>query len=202
MGDWLTLEVPDVTVPSRAIRSPGRTSSVALVGTSPAGVSTHVPSGARMWAVSGANATSERMALRARSRLRASMSSATAKSHITTAASGHWPIAIAPTTATDISKFMVRRRARRAWNPLRSVSRPPSAIAAVAIIATSSDRSWAPAMTTTSEPTASSPAHALMASVRFESAVSSTDPSMASTGRGRMPKPRIAASMGAGSVRS
>ena len=62
--------------------------------TSAAGRSCDAVAGPRTRAVSGARATSERMASRARSRLSASMSSARPNSQMTTAASGHCPMAI------------------------------------------------------------------------------------------------------------
>jgi hypothetical protein len=57
------------------------------------------------------------IALRARSTARASIASAMAYSAITIAASGHWPITIAPVTATVISALMFRRPWRSAAQP-------------------------------------------------------------------------------------
>ncbi|MNF86069.1 hypothetical protein D3C84_684920 [compost metagenome] len=59
------------------------------------------------------------MASRALSRERASISSAMAKSTLTMAASGHWPISRAPVTAMLISALMFRLRFFRAIQPLR-----------------------------------------------------------------------------------
>jgi hypothetical protein len=73
-------------------------------------------------------------ARRARASERASMASASAKSTITIAASGHWPITTAPVTAMAISALMFSVRWRSAPQPLRYVDRPvrPMAISASA----------------------------------------------------------------------
>lgn len=57
------------------------------------------------------------MAFRARSTALASIASAMAYSAITIAASGHWPIAKAPVTATVISALMFSRPCRSAVRP-------------------------------------------------------------------------------------
>ncbi len=59
------------------------------------------------------------MALRARSRDFASISSAMANSTLTIAASGHWPMSTAPVTAMLIRALMFRLRFFRAIQPLR-----------------------------------------------------------------------------------
>ena len=121
---------------------------------------------------------------------------------MTTAASGHCPIAIAPMTATDINKLIVIRNERNAWNPLRSVSRPPSAIAASASTATSNDCSSAPAITATSEPTASTPAATVTTIERRDKLRDSSAPSGSTATLGRIPNSRIAASIGSGDASS
>ena len=75
---------------------------------------------ARAWrtvAVSGVIAMRPRTAFLARSRERVSISSATAKRKITTAASGHSPMAAAPMTATLIRKFILRVKVLSAIQP-------------------------------------------------------------------------------------
>jgi len=57
------------------------------------------------------------MAWRARSTARASIASAIAYKAITMAASGHWPIAKAPLTATVINALIFRRPRSRAFKP-------------------------------------------------------------------------------------
>ena len=130
MGAWLTAEAPETTTPSSAMRSPGRTRTRAPSGTVSALTSSQRPSACFTSAVSGARSISLRIALRARSRLSASIISAMPNSQITTAASGHWPISAAPMTATVISRFMLSDRVRSAIQPFFSVSIPPRAMAA------------------------------------------------------------------------
>ena len=114
---WLTALWPLLMVPSSAIRSPGRTRTVACRGTVVALVEAQVPSACCMSTVSGVSATRPWMALRARSTARASISSAMAYSAITIAASGHWPITKAPVTATVISALMLSLPRSRADKP-------------------------------------------------------------------------------------
>ena len=57
------------------------------------------------------------MALRARSKDLASITSASANSTITIAASGQWPMSMAPVTAMDINAFMFRLRFLSAIQP-------------------------------------------------------------------------------------
>ena len=57
------------------------------------------------------------MALRARSSDLASITSASVNSTITIAASGQWPINMAPVTAIDIRAFMFRLRFLSAIHP-------------------------------------------------------------------------------------
>ena len=65
----------------------------------------------------GARSSRPRMALRARSSERASISSATLNRNITMAASGHWPISTAPVTAMLIRALMLRLPLRTAIQP-------------------------------------------------------------------------------------
>ncbi len=118
IGAWLTLERPLVTSPSSAMRSPGFTRTVASSSTCLAGSSFHSPPTSTV-ACSGASCSRPRMALRARSRDFASISSAMANSTLTIAASGHWPISMAPVTAMLIRALMFRLRFFRAIQPLR-----------------------------------------------------------------------------------
>ena len=116
-GAWLMLERPARSTPSIGTRSPGLTRSTAPTATWATGTVAQLPSAWRSDACSGASASRPWMALRARSTARASMASAIAYSAITIAASGHWPMAKAPLTATVISALMFRR-------PRRSAARP------------------------------------------------------------------------------
>ena len=116
-GAWLMVELPAATTPSIGTRSPGRTRTTACSGTLPTGVSSHVPLAWRTAATSGAISSKPLMALRARSTALASMASAIAYSAITIAASGHWPMAKAPVTATVISALMFSRPWRSAIRP-------------------------------------------------------------------------------------
>ncbi len=105
-------------------------------------------------------------------------------------------------TATLISRLIVIRLERSAWNPLRNVSRPPSAIAMTARTATSTDCSSAPRITATSEPTANKPATTVTMTDRRDRLRSSDAPSAPATTLGRIPSSRIAASIGAADSRS
>ncbi len=92
---------------------------------------------------------------------------------------------------------MVSRWCTNAWSPLRSVSRPPSAIAANAIAATGIDRSLTPAITSTSEPTASNPEATTIAMVLFESECDEiVVVEVGMSCFGRIPAARIATSRG------
>lgn len=137
IGAWLTVERPATISPSRPIRSPGFTRTTAPSATCAASTVCHEPSGCLTVAVSGASRIRLWIALRARSSERASISSATVKSTITIAASGHWPIAIAPVTAMLISALMFRLPFVSAIQPLRYVPRPQVATAASASAAAS-----------------------------------------------------------------
>ncbi len=119
IGAWFTLERPSTSSPSRPMRSPGRTRTIAPSTTSAAATDAQLPSGWRTVAVSGASRIRPWIALRARSSDFASISSAMVNSTITIAASGHWPISIAPVTAMLISALMLRLPLRIAIQPLR-----------------------------------------------------------------------------------
>ena len=110
--------LPLLTTPSRGTRSPGLTRMVAPMETSEEGVVTQAPSAVSIKASSGASWSKPAMALRARSTALASISSAIAYRAITMAASGHWPIANAPVTATDISALMLSLPLKIAFMPL------------------------------------------------------------------------------------
>lgn len=129
-----SLIVPANTVSPGALAtgmlSPGRTRIVAPIGTASAFISSQRPSAWRTRAVSGAKSISLRIALRARSRLSASIISAMPNSQITTAASGHWPISAAPMTAIVISRFRFSEPVFSAIQPFFRVSMPPRAMAA------------------------------------------------------------------------
>ncbi|MNF88678.1 hypothetical protein D3C84_711770 [compost metagenome] len=89
IGAWSIVELPDVTSPSRPMRSPGRTRTSAPRSTCLASRSTQLPSSCCTVTFSGVICISPLMALRARSRDLASISSATVNRNITIAASGH-----------------------------------------------------------------------------------------------------------------
>jgi len=79
-------------------------------------------------AVSGASCIRLCTALRARFRDKPSISSAMANRKMTMAASGHWPMAMAPKTARLIRKLMFRVNVFRAIQPFFRVGQPPVAI--------------------------------------------------------------------------
>mmetsp|Transcript_39062 Transcript_39062/g.91402 ORF Transcript_39062/g.91402 Transcript_39062/m.91402 type:complete len:290 (+) Transcript_39062:490-1359(+) len=204
MGAWLTAEAPETTTPSSAMRSPGRTRTRAPSGTVSALTSSQRPSACFTSAVSGARSISLRIALRARSRLSASIISAMPNSQITTAASGHWPISAAPMTATVISRFMLSDRVRSAIQPFFSVSIPPRAMAASEAPTTGSDVSPMPENAITSAPIASTPAAAMRSHWLFEmplpnSRVTAGAGWLLSRSTGAMPRRSIAAVIGASS---
>ena len=116
-GAWLMLELPADTTPSIGTRSPGRTRAMAPSATDATVTVTQLPSACRTEASSGAMASRPLIALRARSTARASIASAMAYRAITIAASGHWPMANAPVTATVISALMFSRPWRSAIRP-------------------------------------------------------------------------------------
>ena len=117
MGAWFTVEWPLVTTPSRATFSPGRTRTMLPTATSRISMASQLPSACRTVALSGARASSSRMALRALSRDFASMASERLKRTMTMAASGNWPMRTAPVTATAMRAFMLRFRLETASQP-------------------------------------------------------------------------------------
>ena len=192
---------PAVTVPSSGTRSPGRTNMTPPRSTSPVATSTQ-PSPERTCATSGASSTRLRIACRARSRLNASISSATPNNQITTAASGHCPMEKAPITATDINKFIVKRRDRNACQPLRNVSRPPTTTATTAMTATISERSSPIATATISDPSANTPAIPVSTRDRTGRRRSWFPSATGITSDGRIPESRIACTIGSTDTRS
>ena len=161
IGAWFTDDWPATTSPSNAMRSPGRTRTMLPSGTESALTSCHCPSGWRTNAFSGARSISLRMALRARSRLKASIISAIPKSQIPTAASGHCPIRAAPMTATVINRFMFSERVFSAIQPFLRVSTPPKLMATRHARMMGQEASDAPAKTMASAPSASTPETAI-----------------------------------------
>ena len=187
------------------MRSPGRTRTTAPRATVSALTSCQRPSGCFTSAVSGARSISLRMALRARSRLSASIISATPNSQITTAASGHWPMSAAPMTAIVISRFMFSESVRSAIQPFFRVSTPPSAMAAKDAAMTGHDASGCPLNTRTSAPMAKTPAAPMRSHCAFEipvpnSRVTAGAGLVLSCNTGDMPIRSIAAVIGATSA--
>lgn len=117
IGAWSMVELPATTSPSRPMRSPGRTRTNAPSSMLFASRSTQLPSASCTVTRSGVICIRPLMALRARSRDRASINSATVNRNITIAASGHWPISTAPVTAMLIKALMLRLRFFRAIQP-------------------------------------------------------------------------------------
>ena len=116
-------------MPSSGTRSPGRTRIISPGRTVATGTRASCPS-RRTVASVGVTPSRRRTAWRARSRLYVSSNWAKANRKATVAASSHWPMAIAPTTATVISTFMSNRRARIARAALRAAIQPPAPSAA------------------------------------------------------------------------
>ena len=117
MGAWLMLELPLVSTPSSAKRSPGFTRTVLPTVTALANTSCHAPSACKTVAFSGLKSNKPRMALRARSSDLASINSAMVKSTITIAASGQWPMMTAPVTAIAIKALMFKLKFLSAIQP-------------------------------------------------------------------------------------
>lgn len=158
IGAWFTVERPATTSPSSPIRSPGFTRTTAPSATCAASIVRHDPSASCTVAVSGASCIRPWIALRARSSDFASISSAIVNSTITIAASGHWPIAIAPVTAMLISALMFRLPLRIAIQPFLYVVSPHASTAASASAAAS--HTGRPAQVAPSDAIAATPASA------------------------------------------
>ena len=126
MGDWSTPPAPSTTVPSRGTRSPGRTRKRPPTGTRSGATTSSRPSGCSSRASGGVRAISAATARRARPTLQASRVSDRAKKKATVAASSHWPIATAPTTATTMSRFMSGRSRLSAAHAFGSTVQTPA----------------------------------------------------------------------------
>ena len=113
MGAWFTSLAPATTAASSGTFSPGRTTTMSPTTTSSTATRTSRPS-RRTSASAGASSISARIAWRARSMLKVSSHCATANRNVTVAASDHWPMAIAPTTAMSIRTLMSRANIRAA----------------------------------------------------------------------------------------
>ena len=127
---WFTALAPEMTRPSRAMRAPGGTMKRSPGSTPATGPSASVPSARRRRTVGGARSSSAAIARRARPTLQLSRTSDRANRKVTVAASNHSPIAMAPNTATVISKLISGRRLRAADQALMATNRPPKTTAA------------------------------------------------------------------------
>ena len=132
MLDWLTLEKPSITIPSKAMRSPGITRTVSPTVMSLTSITELSPRALMTVAVSGVSLSRSLMALCARLIESVSMASDTSNKTITIAASGHSPKIRAPVTATLIKAFMLKLKWRIAKSPRRYVPKPASKIATTA----------------------------------------------------------------------
>jgi hypothetical protein len=120
IGAWLTALLPEITRPSSAIRSPGRTMKRVPTGASAAAISRSSPPGERTRTVDGARSSSAEIARRARPTLQASRVSDSANRKATLAASNHSPMPMAPAIAITIKRLMSGRSRRAAYHALTS----------------------------------------------------------------------------------
>ena len=127
IGAWSTLDVPDSTVASSGIRSPGRIAIRAPTSTVSTSTSRSPPSTITR-ARAGARSISDATVRRLRSSAIASKPVPTANSTSTHAPSAYSPIPTAPTAASAISTFMSRRRRPRASTAARAIGQPPTTI--------------------------------------------------------------------------
>ncbi len=126
--DSSTPEAPRSTIPSSAIRSPGRTTIVSPTATS-AGVTSTSALPRFTLTRAGARDMSALIDALVRARDLASSAFPTAKSTTTVAPSLHSPMEAAPITAIVMSTFMSRERARIEPSARLAVRVPPARIA-------------------------------------------------------------------------
>ena len=171
MGAWFTVDSPALTTPSSGSRSPGRIRMTSSTLTLEVSASAQLPEDVRTLAMSGARSSNKRIALRARSRERDSISSAIENRKMTIAASGHWPMAAAPITARVMRKWMLSARVFSAIHPRFSVSSPPAAIDRRASSTTANPFSLPVVQASTSAPIAATPEIASIVHRRRETPV-------------------------------
>ena len=124
--DWSTSLAPETTVPSPAIRSPGRTMMMSPMTRSAASTVVSLPRSSTRHACAGAKSNSPRTESAVRRVKTASSAPEVAKMTMSRAPSKIWPIAAAPMAATIMSKSTSRVRSRSARSPSMAGSHPPA----------------------------------------------------------------------------
>ena len=124
---WSTSLAPESTVPSAAMRSPGRTRMTSPISRPSASTVSSIPSPVIRTARSGARSRSPRTAWAVRWVATASSAPEVAKMTISNPPSRTWPTAAAPTAAKTMSRSTSRVFARSATSPARPGSHPPAA---------------------------------------------------------------------------
>ena len=151
------------------------------------------PASSRTDASTGVRSISARTAVRARFNVRASSACATANRNTTAAASDHWPRAMAPAAAINISTLMSSDRTRTVRHALRMVSGTPA----------DNDRAknsrakngQRPSSASTNRPAVSAPPDATRNTLRNAAPCSSIAIGSSCSSQARMPASATAAAM-------